>query len=179
MPTGDLAQGNNLPPNSGGDLVTPAPAEVGLRDYWILEAIRDLLLETNQFDDVYLSGLPENHGHSAAMLKVAVLEPAEWNEFDERDDPDDVQNTVRMQFRLTLLVRDEDPVQRDNEVDRLLGVCKNIIDGQDIIRESTIRGWNKLRKGKWERPVAPERRMTVVGEVAYFVDGETVHDELE
>jgi hypothetical protein len=168
-----------LPPNTAPDLLSdPEPAH-GFRDWYVLEAIRDLLAETDAFDDVYLSELPDGRGRGAGELKVAILEPVDWDELDESDDPDDVQDTVRMRFRLTLIVREEDPVLRDREVDRLLNVCKNAIDGQPLVVGQTIPGWTKLRKGKWEKPITPERRMTITGETAYFVDGDDQHDETE
>lgn len=170
---------NILPPNTAPDLLSePAPAR-GYRDWWVLEAIRDLLKETRQFDDVYLSGLPEQHGRSAGELKIAVLEPNDWEELDESDDPDDVQDTVRMRFKLTLIVRAEDPELRDREVDRLLNVAKNVIDGQPLVLGQTIQGWTKLRRGKWEPAKGIERRQAVTGETAYFVNGDDQHDETE
>ena len=170
---------NILPPNTAPDLLSEPPPEHGQRDWYVLEAIRDRLAETNAFDDVYLSGLPDGQGRGAGELKVAILEPADWDELDESDDEADVQDTVRVRFRLTLIVREEDPELRDREVDRLLNVAKNAINGQPLVPDQTIPGWTKLRKGKWEKAVTPERRMTVAGETAYWVDGETSHDETE
>jgi hypothetical protein len=175
----DTTPPNVIPPNSAPDLLSePQPAH-GYRDWYVLEAIRDLLQETRQFDDVYLSELPEARGRGAGELKVAVLEPNDWEELDESDDPDDVQDTVRMRFKLTIIVRAEDPELRDREVDRLVNICKNTIDGQPIVLGQTIPGWTKLRRGKWDPAKAPERRQTITGETAYWVDGETEHDETE
>lgn len=163
----------------GSTLPPVAPASSGYRDWYVLEAIQALLEATHAFDNVYLSELPESRGRSAGELKVAVLEPNDWEELDESDDAADVQDTVRMRFKLTLMVREEDPALRDSEVDRLLNVCKNVIDGQQLVAGQTIPGWTKLKRAKWEPARAPERRMTVTGETAYWVDGETEHDETE
>lgn len=168
---------NVLPPNTAPDLLSEPEAPHGYRDWYVLEAIQALLQETRQFDAVYLSELPESRGQHAGELKVAVLEPTDWDESDDTDDPDDVQDTVRQRFKLTLMIRDDDPVARDREVDRLLSTCKNAINGQPLVPGQTIPGWTKLRRGKWEPARAPERRMTISGETAYFVDGE--HDETE
>lgn len=178
-PPGGAAPFNVITPNNAPDLLSVPDPSHGYRDWWVLEAIRDRLQETRQFDDVCLSGLPDQHGRNAGELKVAVLEPNDWEELDESDDPADVQDTVRMRFKLTLIVRQEDPELRDREVDRLVNVCKNVIDGQPIVPLQVLPGWTKLRRGKWEPSKGIERRQTITGETAYFVDGETEHDETE
>lgn len=174
----DVSPHNVSPGNAGPDFIAE-PTPVRGRDWSILEAVQAALKETGEFDDVYLSDLPESRGRGAGELKLAIIEPQEWDEIDARDDPDDVEDTVQIKFRLTLIVRHGDPVSRDAEVDRLLNVAKNVVDSQTLVRGLTIPGWTKLRRGRWERAVAPERRMTITGETAYWVSGDDQHDEAE
>jgi hypothetical protein len=165
-------------PLGGGDMPTPAAA-VGVRDWLVLVALKDALDATGAFDAVALSEEPEVHGRSAAETNLAVLSLLDWQEVDESDDPEDVQDTVRMRFALTLIVRRGEAAVRDGELDRLLGVAKNAINGKPLRDYQTIPGWTKLRGGRWADPKPPERRMTVIGETAYYVDGDDRHDTEE
>lgn len=169
----------NTPFDSGPDFTQSPAAATGVRDWLILEAIQQALDATQQFDGVYLSELPEQHGRSAQETRVAIVLPLDWQEVDDADGPTGVEDVVRMRYQLVLLVRNEDPVERDRDLDRLLGVCKNEIDGVELIPGQTFPGWTKLRSGKWEPAAAPERRMTVVGECAYLVVGDDQHDTEE
>lgn len=171
---------NTDPFNSSDLSAAPSPPQ-GLRDWHVLEGVRDLLAATNEFDGVGLSELPETQGVGAGVIKLAIVSPLDWEEIDETDDEADVQDTIRVRFTLTLLVRIDDAALRDNETDRLLCVCKNALDGRPLVmrggESATIPGWTKLRRGRWEKAVPPERRMTVLGESTYWIDGDDGHDE--
>jgi hypothetical protein len=147
-----------------------------LRDVDVLDAIRDMLVGTNEFDNVYRSARPTEFGQSAGDRSAAVVMPGDWDETDESDDPTTVQGTRRVRWCLWLIVREEDPEKRERSLDQLLSFAQNVLDGQSI-GGLTIAGWTRLRRGKYELAEPPEQRMEVVGEFAYYVGGFTGHDE--
>ncbi|WP_422932040.1 hypothetical protein [Singulisphaera sp. PoT] len=155
------------------------PQATSGRDWLILEDIARRLDQTGEFSGVHLTGPPEAKGSSSGEAKSAYLELDSWEEVDESDDEYDVQNTVRARFRLTLAARENDAETRDRELDRLLGVAKNAINGRPLLDRFVILDWSKLLSGKWEPATPPERRMAVIGQFAYFVDGDDKHSEEE
>lgn len=175
-PTGEFGGSVDLTP-----AIPPAP----LRDWAVLAAIRDALEATGAFDAVALGAEPEAQGLAASVGKLAVVAPMDWEEVDDADGidavdaVDDARNTVRLRFRLTIVVREGDVEARGSELDRLVGVAKNAIDGRALIPGGTIPGWTKLRRGTWQDPRSPEWRQVIVGETAYLVDGDDMHNEDE
>lgn len=148
------------------------------RDYDVLQDIADRLTATNQFDGVWLSGLPEDRGRPAGDLNAAVVSPRDWTEDDAHQDVAGAVNTRQVKYDLTLIVRREDAEIRDRELDRLLNVAQNALDGVAFL-DICIAPWSKLTRGKHERPAAPERRMSVTGAYAYHVIGDDNHDEAD
>lgn len=148
------------------------------RDADIIDAIIAALRATKAFDEVAWGETPERWGRGADKSALATVEPSGWQEIDEWDDePDDsgLGYTVRSTFTLTLYSRSSDPRTRDRRVDRLLNVAKNAIDGNGF-GGLTIPDLTLLRSGKYQPAANPERRMIVVGEYAYLVDGSPNHD---
>lgn len=153
--------------------VGPAPGTEGVRDDAIFQAIVAILQATGEFDDVHYPSLPEEQGEPAAELKMAVLEPAEHSEpveiFDDGSD-----EIVMAKYQLHITVRDGDAATCASEVDRLMNVACNAINGQSILG-ATFPDTTRLKRGKWNRRVAPEQKVICQGEFQYEVIGWTGH----
>ncbi len=147
------------------------------RDADVIDAIIAALKATRAFDDVAWGEEPERWGRGAEKSALAVVEPSDWGEIDEWDDEpgaDGLGYSVKSTFTLTIHVRNPDPRTRDRKLDYLLNVAKNAIDGNGfgglVVNDLTI-----LRRGKYSPARNPERRMTIVGEYSYLVDGSSDH----
>lgn len=153
---------------------TIIPESVG-RDADVIDDVIDRLTATGQFAGVYWGELPEVRGRPAEQIAMATVEPASWNETDEFDDETDYQSVVKATFLLTLFTRSPDARTRDRSLDLLRTAAANAINEQSLAG-ITIPGLTILRNGKYLPANNPERRMTIIGEYAYFVDGPTGHD---
>jgi len=140
------------------------------RDWDVLDAAKTLLEGTKQFDGVYRGALPELKGQAAGDRFAAVLSMRSWEELSESADPSVIQSTRRLKWKLTLIVRDDDPEVRERELDRLLAVAEDALDGQSLAG-ITLPDWTYLASGVYEDPKPPEQRMTVLGQTAYYVEG--------
>ena len=145
------------------------------RDWDILDNARDLLLATQEFDNVYRSSLPETRGQASGDRHVAVITFNDWEETDESDDPTSVQTLRKVRWNLTLIVREDDAETRERELDRLLCVAQNTLDGKSLLN-LTINDWTKLRRGSYAKPEPPSQTMSVMGEFAYWLEGFAGHD---
>lgn len=145
----------------------------------MIESIRAVLTATGAFDAVRVSAPPEDWGQSAGALRLAVVEPVGWSEIDERDDPSAVQSDRELSWNVTIHVRDEDPLIRDRECDRLASVVQNALSGVSLAG-LTLPGLTRCGgRGRWLRAEPPERRLVVSGLATYFVDGFDGHNEDE
>lgn len=136
----------------------------------VLDDAQGRLQATGAFDGVYRSALPESRGGAAGDRLAAVVAPLDWEQTDDVDDETLVQSTRRVRWTLTLIVRDDDPEARERALEKLLAVAQNALDGQ-ALAALTIPDWTRLRRGRYQPPSAPEQRMTVTGEFAYWVAG--------
>lgn len=150
----------------------------GVRDWDVLSDIRDRLIATGAFDGVHLSGLPAEYGRSAGEARMAVCTLSAWDDTDDWDDTEDVSIPRAVAWTLTLFVRQSDPESRDREADRLANVAQNVLDGRSLAGV-TLPGLTKIRRGRWERSPAPERRLVLMGEFTYLVNAFDGHDTTE
>jgi hypothetical protein len=137
------------------------------RERDIRNQIRDILEQTAAFDGVYLAGLPEDRGEPSGDTRSVSIEPGETTEADLWDDTTgDLVMTCRVS--LTLLARDEDPQIRDEAAEQLLNISASAVNGQSL-GGATLAGLTRIRSWSWEKPKAPERRITAVLEYQYLV----------
>jgi hypothetical protein len=140
------------------------------RDRDILEAAHDLLAATGEFDGVYLTGLPEEKGRPSGHRNACALAVLDWDDTSFAEDQSQTAITRKVRWAVTLMARREDPDARDRELDRLAQVAMNTLDGVSLAG-LTFPAQTKLKKGRYEKPAPPERRLTVTGEFAYLVTG--------
>jgi hypothetical protein len=73
---------------------------------------------------------------------------------------------------LTLLARHEDPQLRDEAAELLLNVTADSLGGNSFGGE-TLPERTRIVSWTWQKPTAPERRITAILEYQYIVDGPT------
>ena len=139
------------------------------RERDVRTAIQTLLEQTGAFDGVYLSGLPEDRGEAAADAHAVSIEPAGTTGADvSADDDGDLIMTCRV--NLVFLSRHEDPQIRDENVEQLLNVAADALSGQSL-DGATLPAKTRIVLWTWQKPTAPERRITATLEFQYLVDG--------
>jgi hypothetical protein len=132
-------------------------------------AVRDLLDQSGVFDGVYLSGLPQDRGERCGDANAVAIEPMETTESDPWDDVDgDLVLTCRL--GLTILARHEDPQVRDETAERLLNMAANALFG-NTLGGLALPSMTRIRSWNWQKPRAPERRISAVLEFQYLVSG--------
>jgi hypothetical protein len=141
------------------------------RERDIRNQIRDILEQTGAFDGVYLEGLPEDRGEPAGERRSVSIEPEGTTQADLWDDTTgDLIMTCRI--NLTFLARYENPRVRDEAAEQLLNIAAGALNGQSLAG-ATLIGQTRIRSWTWEKPKAPERRITAVLEYQYLISNWT------
>ena len=140
-----------------------SPTPYGDRDAY--GAIIDLLTQTGAFERVYFSGTPDRSGLAPAGSPTATLVPGGWEEFDEFDP---IAVLRQVDFRLSLLVRNDDPFGRFDELGQLESVVHDAIEGADL--GGCLPGLTRIRRGRYDqRSLHPEQVLTLDGEFTYVI----------
>jgi hypothetical protein len=134
-------------------------------------AIRDALLATGAFSDVWLSGLPEDYGGAASDLAVAAIQPSGSSLTTGWDAQTQGALDYTARVNVTILARHEDPQLRDELAEQLLNFLHDAINGQSLAgftlpAKTMVQSWN------WQPPAPPERRIQAVVTFAYLVTWE-------
>ncbi len=147
-----------------------------MRDRDVRNAIRDALLATSAFDAVWIWGLPEDYGSAASQLKAAAIEPVSSDQSDRWDAQPAGGLIVTSKVAITFLARDDDPQARDETAELLFDTAANTLNGENFAEYNgnvamTMPGWTRFLSWRWEKPVAPERRIAATFSYAYIVEG--------
>lgn len=142
-----------------------------MRERDVRNNIRDRLLATNAFTDVWITGLPEDSGAAASDLTAAAIEPVAtgmrsgW----------DAQTEGAIEFiatvTVTLLARNEDVQLRDEQAELLLDILADAVDGKSLAG-LTVPGKTYVSAWKWQPPAPPERRIAATVSFSYIVTWE-------
>jgi hypothetical protein len=147
------------------------------RERDIRNQIHDVLDATGAFDGVYLTGLPEDRGEASGETRSVAIEPAETVQTDLWDGTrGDLLMTCRV--NLAFLARHDDAQIRDETAELLVNIAANVLNGQSLAG-ATLIGQTRFKSWSWEKPKAPERRITAVLEYQYLVTGWTGFDTAE
>lgn len=154
-----------------GFTVSPVAAGARGRDTTVLRDIQARLQATGVFDAVCRFS-PEEWPRPAAQTALAFVEPDRWSETDELGDHT---YTRRLNFTLTFLVRDEDPVARTEKLDYLYTVATNALVGQQFAG-ICLPVRTAIGKGTYTTTKPPERSLVCQGSCAYLVPGYAARD---
>jgi hypothetical protein len=149
-----------------------------VRDHDIRRAIHDALLSTGQFNDCWMTGLPEDSGTGAYEQSAAAIDPGAGNAAQYGDAAPDGAILIQGISIVTLLYRNHDVELRDSGAERLLNVACNALNGNGLgglifPQTALVRDW------RWVPPTQPERRIEARYFYQYFVEGWAQFDTTE
>ncbi len=144
------------------------------RERDIRNGIAELIETTGEFDEAYL-GSWEERGRPTSDIKAVCIEPDRTGRGQGWDDEITGGWEYNCKISLDLAVRIDDPIQRDEEVERLLGVLQNTLNGVSIAgftlaQKTYITDWT------WVTPLGPERHIKAVLQADYLVEGDEIYD---
>jgi hypothetical protein len=145
------------------------------RDRDVRNAIQTALVDTQAFDSVWIWGLPEDYGTGASNLAAAAIEPESSTQDDRWDAATSGGLIVTSRVAITLLYRHEDPQLRDEAAELLFDTAADALNGQ-CLAGFTLPGLTRFVSWRWEKPAAPERRITASFSYVYVVDGWDAYD---
>jgi hypothetical protein len=146
-----------------------------VRDRDVRLAVLDALVATDQFNDVWPAGLPEEVGTGAYEQAAAALDQSRGTSEQYGDADPEGGLLQRRDMTITILYRHHDPLLRDAAAERLLNVVCNTINGNNLgglvfAQTALVRSWS------WEKATAPERRISATYHFEYMVEGWTNFD---
>jgi hypothetical protein len=138
------------------------------RERDVRNAIKDALVATGAFSDVWLTGLPEDHGQGASSLAAAAIEPLSTRLASGWDAAPAGGLGYRSELAVSLLARHPDPQLRDELAEQLLNLLINAVNGQSLAG-LTIPQHTMITAWRWMPSRPPERRITATVGFAYIV----------
>ena len=142
-----------------------------MRERDVRNAIHNVLLATNAFTGVYITGLPEDAGAAASDLLAAAIEPAGSQLNTGWDAQTDGGLCYASTVTVTLLARNDDAQLRDEQAEQLLDVLANAVNGTSLAG-ITLPGKTYVSAWRWQPPAPPERRIAATVSFSYLVTWE-------
>jgi hypothetical protein len=151
-----------------------------MRDRNIRNAIKELLIVTERFDDGgVLLQCPDDRGVGTDLAAACWIEPSSTTIRDEWDAQPGGGVTLTSILKTTFAYRAEDPQARDEACENLLEFAANVLNGQSI-GGFTIPAWTKFVGGwQWLPPAPPERRIVATFSYQYILEGWNSYDTEE
>ena len=119
--------------------------------------------------------MPEDYGTGASSLAAAAIEPSSSEQTDRWDDAPEGGLVVTSLVTITFLYRHEDPQLRDEAAELLFDTAANALNGQSLAG-FTLPALTRFVSWRWEKPAAPERRITATFSYVYIVEGWDAYD---
>lgn len=149
-----------------GDPTDPPIPATPYGDRDAFAAILARLEGTKAFASVLFGAELDRRAIGASTPPMVSLIPGAWEEADEVDPPCLVR---RVGFRLVLLVRDDDPLARYEQLARLERAARQAIDGNDL--GGCLPSLTRIRSGAYDdSPLHPEGAARLDGEFSYLID---------
>lgn len=142
------------------------------RERDVRNAVKDALIATGAFSDVWLTGLPEAFGQGAGELAAAAIEPLATRLATGWDAAPAGGLDYSSELTVTLLARHPDPQLRDELAEQLLDFLINAVNGQSLAG-FTIPQQTMIASWRWLPARPPERRINATVGFAYIVTWDT------
>ncbi len=156
---------------SGDEPGPPSPIP-GYRDRDAYAAILAALKSSGEFGVVAFGLSLVSAVLEAESSPVAVVIPLGW---EEEDDADPIVNVRHVRYTLIVSVRNENPLEAYQRLDRLMSIAQNLLDGSDL--GGCLPGMTKLRRGRRDVEAPhPEHRVLLAGEFTYLISTQAGHD---
>lgn len=151
-------------PPGAGAVVLP-PTQRRYRDGDAFAAILAALEGTREFADVVLGTTAERAALGADRVPIALVFPGSW---DEEDDADPITNVRHVAYTITLVCRDEDPMGRYQQLDRLTSIIQDALEGSDL-DGGCLPALTRVRRGRYlPSSHHPELRVVLSGTFTYL-----------
>jgi len=145
-----------------------------MRERDIRQAAVDLLAATGEFDAVEL-GKSDPSENPASSRKLCTVDPQDTQESDQWDSALDGGTVYKVRIALEITVRENDAKLRDDEVERLLNVVRNTLNGVSI-GGFTLPEFTKVHPWSWRMATAGSRQIAATLNATYFEEGWNVAD---
>jgi len=130
------------------------------------EAILALLKDTRAFECALFASSPDSPVLNSSTVPSVLLVAEGWEEFDDVD-PSSILR--RVDFSLAVLVRDDDPFARFEQLAQLESIVHNALEGSDL--GGCLPGLTRIRIGRYDpRSLHPEQKLRLDGEFTYMID---------
>lgn len=150
----------------------PAEDETTYGDRDAFRQMTKALKALGVFADVIFGTTADRRPSGADATPVLVVTPVGWEETDEVDPTELLR---RVFFKLTVVVRDEDPLTRFEQLDELSSLVQDAVDGSDL-GGGALPALTTLRRGTYDaNPIHPEQRATLHGEFSYLIQSAQGH----
>jgi hypothetical protein len=147
-----------------------------MRDRDIRNAIRSLLLDTDAFDTVWLTGTPDRASTPSSSQCLAIIEP-ESSEFTPTWDSALLGGViVTSKVTISIVVRHPDPQTRDELAEQLFNIAGDTLNGQPLggfVNPQMTR----FVAGIWHKAIPPEREISSTFTYQYILNGWDSADE--
>lgn len=138
------------------------------RERDVRDAIKNALVATGAFSEVWLTGLPESFGQRASDLAAVAIEPLSTRLTSGWDAAPTGGLDYTAELAVTLLARHADPQLRDELAEQLLSFLIDCVNGQSLAG-FTIPQHTMVNSWRWLPPRPPERRISATVGFAYIV----------
>ena len=140
------------------------------RDRDVRLAIQAALEATDEFDGVFVWGLPEDYGSGASTAVLAIIEPESSTQEDRWDAAPGSGLLITSRVTITLIYRALDPQLRDEAAELLFDTAANALNGQ-CLAGLTLPQLTRFVSWRWEKAGPPERRIASIFSYQYIVEG--------
>lgn len=145
------------------------------RDFEVLSDAVARLQATQTFTKVELTGYYEGDHSKSGDLVLAWIEPINWTEDSDADDPSDCRTRREVNYLLTIQVKCADATKRIQVLDHAADVACNVLSNVSLAN-LTIPLFTKLTRGSWLQEIDPYRTQQIQGVFVYLLDGFDAHD---
>lgn len=146
------------------------------REKDIRNAIRQRLIDTNEYDGVFLGAMPDYQGEAASLGAAVFIEPGDTSENSLSDDAPAGMIEYACRIKFTFVARDQTPEIRDALCENLFATASNALNGQVLVEALIVPTKTRFTNWRWIDPTAPERRIAATFQADYLIDG---WDELD
>jgi hypothetical protein len=145
------------------------------RDRDVRNAIQAALVATNQFNGVFVWGLPEDYGSGASAEAFAAVLPMSSRQEDLWDAAPAGGLVITSRVAIVLAYRHIDPQLRDEAAELLVDTTANALNGQNLAG-LTLPQTARVIQWDWQQVTVPERRINCVFSYQYIVEGWDEYD---
>ena len=140
------------------------------RERDIRQAVHDLLKATGEFHHVYQGGFETPRDRPSSAWRAVAIQPMGSQDISFADAAMLGDLAYDMRLQITVAARHDDPLLRDEQVEHLLEVVKNALNGQ-VLGGLTNAQFTRIRSWTWLEAWDVERRIVAILNTQYYEPG--------